>query len=348
MLHTFKVMYVTGICPKNMSIESNYFIKDLGLKPTMNVSYWEYNINGIKYFVPNFGFLLLFDSSYSDIDDDKKFYNSITEKFGEDYAGLKPEILEKLQSFIKNNDYIDIDAFNAYVDSLKVVDVSPFTQQDLKNVARDLANRGYEHKTLMKVFYKNNYFEGGEFYSNPNLEEIRGLLKEEIKKMLNGFESLIKTDNNVIQKPSDDILQIIADIKDNINFIDGDELFIRFFGEYLHNRVGTPLKQKEVKHINHYVSDFNKGELVAVRIAHNYYEWGVYLGPSTKRNQIDIIHRDPSTMEKVGKIKSFYKGALNKFPTSLSLEQEVMGGNMIAAPLQVLERYELNDDIVKK
>jgi hypothetical protein len=50
----------------NFSLEDNVYIKDISA--TSNVtSYWKYKINGIDYYIPNYGYLVLLDSSFKDI-----------------------------------------------------------------------------------------------------------------------------------------------------------------------------------------------------------------------------------------------------------------------------------------
>lgn len=50
----------------NFDIENNIYIKDIN--PHSNVTnFWKYKIDGIDYYIPNYGYLVLFDSSYKDI-----------------------------------------------------------------------------------------------------------------------------------------------------------------------------------------------------------------------------------------------------------------------------------------
>ena len=54
---------------ENFSIENNVFIKDLSI--TNNATaYWKYIINGIEYYIPNYGYLVLLDSSFKDLEKD--------------------------------------------------------------------------------------------------------------------------------------------------------------------------------------------------------------------------------------------------------------------------------------
>jgi len=60
------VMQLHGIYIRKMTIQDNIYIKDL---PTHGkaMGYWKYIINGISYYVPNYGYLVMIDSNYKDI-----------------------------------------------------------------------------------------------------------------------------------------------------------------------------------------------------------------------------------------------------------------------------------------
>jgi hypothetical protein len=66
MMAAFHVMQINKFYFTGFSLEDNVFIKDLSL--TNNVTaYWKYKINGLDYFVPNYGYMVMFDTSFKDI-----------------------------------------------------------------------------------------------------------------------------------------------------------------------------------------------------------------------------------------------------------------------------------------
>ena len=67
MMYTFSVLYKHEIYLKEMSLKRNIFIKDL--VEFKNKGKWCYIINNIKYYIPNEGYMVLFDSSYSDYEE---------------------------------------------------------------------------------------------------------------------------------------------------------------------------------------------------------------------------------------------------------------------------------------
>jgi hypothetical protein len=69
----FQLMYILYILQdqkiyfEELSLENNIYIKDLFYDPN-TVNYWIYNVDGLDYYVPNYGYLVLFDSKYSDLE----------------------------------------------------------------------------------------------------------------------------------------------------------------------------------------------------------------------------------------------------------------------------------------
>lgn len=62
------VMQVDGLYIKDMTIEDNIYIKDLVVVEEGNtLGYYKYVIDGISYYVPNYGFVVMIDSNFKDI-----------------------------------------------------------------------------------------------------------------------------------------------------------------------------------------------------------------------------------------------------------------------------------------
>jgi len=61
------IMKLHNIYIRDFSIKNNVFIKDLNIDGPV-INYWKYRINGIDYYIPNYGFLVLIDSNYKDCD----------------------------------------------------------------------------------------------------------------------------------------------------------------------------------------------------------------------------------------------------------------------------------------
>lgn len=73
MIYIFAVLQKECIDFNELSLENNFYIKDLEIDKNVQ-NYWIYNIDSVDYYVPNYGYLVLFDSKYSNIDrDDRKY-----------------------------------------------------------------------------------------------------------------------------------------------------------------------------------------------------------------------------------------------------------------------------------
>lgn len=64
MMMVFVVMEKNNFAFKDMSIQNNFYVK----KVEQNNDIWRYTVDKIDYFIPNKGWLLLFDSDYHDLD----------------------------------------------------------------------------------------------------------------------------------------------------------------------------------------------------------------------------------------------------------------------------------------
>ena len=67
MMHIFYTLQTKQIYMEELSLENNIYIKDL-YYDSNNLNYWIYNIDGLEYYVPNYGYLVLFDSKYNDLE----------------------------------------------------------------------------------------------------------------------------------------------------------------------------------------------------------------------------------------------------------------------------------------
>lgn len=61
----------------NFSVENNIYIKEI-TKSGVATQYWKYKIDGIDYYIPNYGYILLVDTNYSDVNPPgKKIYGAM-------------------------------------------------------------------------------------------------------------------------------------------------------------------------------------------------------------------------------------------------------------------------------
>jgi hypothetical protein len=69
MLYIFAVLQEKEILMENINIENNFYIKDI-FSDTNSVGSWIYKIDDIEFFIPNYGYILQFDSFYNDYNDE--------------------------------------------------------------------------------------------------------------------------------------------------------------------------------------------------------------------------------------------------------------------------------------
>lgn len=81
------VMQLHKIAFNNFSIEDNVYIKDISEHDNV-VMYWKYRINEFDYYIPNYGYLLLIDSNFKDLESSHQTFNTSTNKKFKIYGSI--------------------------------------------------------------------------------------------------------------------------------------------------------------------------------------------------------------------------------------------------------------------
>jgi len=92
MLISFYIMCKKCFTITDMELKYNFYVKEVGVTKD-STQYWRYIINGIEYYIPNHGNLLLIDSNYRDLDPKENKYKIYSLDFEENINEKK--ILEK-------------------------------------------------------------------------------------------------------------------------------------------------------------------------------------------------------------------------------------------------------------
>jgi len=108
------VMQIDGIYMRNMTIEDNVYIKDLQIYGKAS-GYWKYVIDGISYYIPNYGYVVMLDSNFKDIipsgqtnEQCKREYKIYTSNIiGKKYpiADIRKKVFENYRNIINTNSF---------------------------------------------------------------------------------------------------------------------------------------------------------------------------------------------------------------------------------------------------
>lgn len=74
------VLQIHNIAYNDFDVENNVYIKDISVHNNIN-KYWKYNIDGLNYYVPNYGYILLLDSNFGDLKDDTDLLMGSNKKY---------------------------------------------------------------------------------------------------------------------------------------------------------------------------------------------------------------------------------------------------------------------------
>jgi hypothetical protein len=130
-----------GIYIANFNIERNVFIKELG-NDGIATNFWKYRIDGIDYYVPNYGYVVIIDSDYKDLDSIQNLQLSIsnptlsgpssTGKYKLDGTIFGKEPVATSGAMISGNSIQQKDILNKIFNDmfLKVFDDNIFTKSD--------------------------------------------------------------------------------------------------------------------------------------------------------------------------------------------------------------------------
>ena len=126
LIYAFAVLYETGIYIENFELEHNVYIKDI-YTDLNNVGSWIYTIHNIDFYVPNYGYVVMIDTKFSDIevesslikttddtnDKNKKFKIYSEELYNINNNQTKDYLKKKIYQQFKR--IINRDNFNSYL-----------------------------------------------------------------------------------------------------------------------------------------------------------------------------------------------------------------------------------------
>ena len=190
-MHILYILYEEEIYFEELSLENNIYIKDL-YYDSNNLNYWIYNIDGFEYYVPNYGYLVLFDSKYSDLKSgnykirSKKLYPNKNDKIKEtDDATYNFDYKDNILTQFKN--IFDPNIFNSQFKKLGCLEPDNSILDLLRNISSyNAPNINLYIKTFFSKYLNNRI---GKYLTRTEKESINLLNRPTFKK--NG-ELLIK------------------------------------------------------------------------------------------------------------------------------------------------------------
>ena len=222
LVYVFAVLQKEEVYLENMTLEDNFYIKDMHYDMTA-IGSWIYKVKGIDYYVPNYGSLLVFDTKFKE--------------------------LSFQQNFVPNQNQ----------------------NQNIK----------------YRIYGRNIYTDNSDF----DMTHIRQTIYNKFKDIIHpdNFTQHMKAEGGSV--PDDSIVQLLRNIhNDNNNNI--DDLFMLYFRDFVHNRVGTPLTKIEKENTNTLTRPiFNRSKLVVHRTNNTDYKWVLYIQDAPlSANHINAIN----------------------------------------------------------
>jgi hypothetical protein len=304
--HALMCMYKHGISYTNFDLEVNVKIKSLKYDDT-NRGYWKYKVNGVDFYVPNYGYLVLIDSGFTDIVSDDQATLDNPNPYD-----LLPSRLIQVGSAGKINSINDIQ-FKIYSDELIMDD------------------------NLIKIPNEDDSIQrGGDRTTQVNKNRKRVL--ENFKSAFNmeAFDKEYTLNGGI--RPDERISIIVNDIHDNINETNIFNLFTKHFKEYMHNRIGTSLKESELNNLIE-ADNLRNGEIVACL---DNRRWGVVIDKRDD-NMYDVLtlNQPAGSDDMINNLEivQYNLGDLNR--SSVIVEQTTKPTQKLNES-EILETYQFN------
>lgn len=316
MVYTFIVLYKCGFLFPDISLK-NFFIKELYYKGTPS-SHWTFVIDDIEYFIPNYGYLLLFDSTYGDRETDNEYKDNVPSSS-----------TETTHTIYYKDDTTSSPSPPSSPPSFKYTQKKYESSKYFKILSKENDNKIYPDNTSIKNDdYKNNFINKMmEFFSFNNFQTgfmTNALYDEDLRNLIINIETQL---NEILK----DILSISSTTPEKKL----DDLIINVFSCYINDRVGTNLTKNEFETMYSPIRNdkYKKGELLIYMERYQVYKWVVYVGDDSVDKQIKVIDKQCSEIKEINKNRVYRKRA------NLPVNQT----NEIFSLDKCLERYDLGN-----
>jgi hypothetical protein len=329
-------MYKYGISYANFDLEVNVKIKSLKYDDT-NRGYWKYRVNGVDFYVPNYGYLVLIDSGFTDVRSNDEGTMTLERLLKETEDGLfqtggSPKNLNDIEYKLYSNKLLveEKESVPAAVPAAAPVVapaaapvvapvVAPVPAPVVLNPSGGSIQRGGDRTSELK-------------------EKNRERVIENFKCAFNmdAFDKEYTLNGGI--RPDERISTIVADIHANINKDNIFDLFTKHFKEYMHNRIGTSLKESELNNLIE-ADNLRNGEIVACL---DNKRWGVVISKRDDNMYNVLTLNEPANLsDNINNLKiiEYNLGDLNR--SSVLLDQVTKPTQRLNES-EILETYEIN------
>ena len=253
-------MQIHGIVIKDFSLDKNVFVKDLSLSGNVT-DYWKYIIDGIEYYVPNNGYLVLIDTNY------RELTKSHENKFLIDNKDMgKPKASVTVTNVFDLGMSIDE---NAKPDDVIVEENKE--EKKLHGVIFDDLTNEYTQETVKKDVFNmfksvmNTNVYGQDFKNHGGCN-----LPDGVTSLLNRIGGSCNTDSDY----------------------DIGKYFHEHMFMFINNRVGTYLREAETPNVRRGISaNFKKGQIAVYNDEYGSEKFCIYVG-SVDGSSCKIITRE--------------------------------------------------------
>ena len=305
----FQLIYACAVMEKeeiyfnNFSLKNNVFIKDVQTDNTGN-SCWVYKINNIEYYVPNYGYLLVIDSNYADIESSATTLGGPVGPVGPVVAVVPGPVVAVVPGPVAVVPGPVAVVPGAVVPGAVVPGV-------VVPGAAGAAAAAAAAKIQYKIYGKNFDFNGTKTNFKQEFKSI--LIKEIIK---SNFE------NDGANTLNDDVKNMIDTInKKLISEPNISNIFQDCFKMFVNSKVGKILTKLEKENLNLLAKpDYRTGAIMVRQKRYDEYDWVVYLGNDDK-NMKKIINKDINNKLE---ITSVFSSCLYSYPENVLPEDKTI------------------------
>ena len=262
MIQAFHTMQSENFCIRNIRLEYNIFIKDL---PQLSDTHWIYLLGGVKYYVPNVGYLVMFDIGGIE---QPSVYSNVLMRGGVEQPDFSSNV--SIPGFSDNNYDIQKDIWASF---LRVFNPTNFTSGAMhkdgnmppKSIINLLQTISSEALTLTKVeerqilpFIHKHFYD---FFHHPR---IGTQLTDMEKSYLSNTNKNFKSGELVAYRDySENILDYIWAV---ILFINGNNADIKYY-----NNTKVEICQKTVS-INAHLQKYIRNKFIDNDVTYDRYE----------------------------------------------------------------------------